>query len=121
MKFGEKIKYLRNRRGLSAKELAGLLDISLSFLSYLENGTRKASPGTLRKMVEVLDVPMDYLTQDHIVNLEEYTLSKSAVNFLNEKDVVNYMAAYGKAKNSGITAEELNDAIDFLIKMKKSK
>ena len=40
MKIGEKLKFLRNERDYTLKQLAALTGISISFISDIENGRR---------------------------------------------------------------------------------
>lgn len=55
------IKHYREQNGLSVRVFANACSISTSALNGYENGTRVPSADGLRKMAEVLDVPMDIL------------------------------------------------------------
>ncbi len=57
-KLGLNIKELRNERGLSLKELADNIDVSMSMLSQIESGKANPSLNTLRLISKFLDVPM---------------------------------------------------------------
>ena len=54
--FGSNLKRYRNYRKLSQAELAEKLDISIPFLSDVENGRKWISPMTLVKFASALDI-----------------------------------------------------------------
>ena len=53
-----KIRHFRKLSGLSAKELAATLDVSQSFVSGLENGSKKCSLETLDKICIALRISL---------------------------------------------------------------
>ena len=57
MKFGECLKFFRIKRGLKLAQAAQMLNISTSYLSSMESGTRPA-PGfeKLRQIADVLEL-----------------------------------------------------------------
>lgn len=63
--LGAKIKSERQRRGLTQEQLAEKVDISLNFMSLIENG-RNMSVDTLIKIAKSLGVTVDYLLSDSI-------------------------------------------------------
>lgn len=72
MTIGDKLKALRKSKGLSLKELAvkasespnDRLDISVSFLSDIENGRSKPSIKNLKKIAAALDTQLSYFIED---------------------------------------------------------
>ncbi len=58
MDYGKGIKVIRNRRGISQKDLAKRMGVDASFLSLLESGKRKPSTETLESLCGSLRVPM---------------------------------------------------------------
>ena len=76
---GTRIKELRKEQGLSLKELSEKIDISISFLSDIENGKSNPSLDRLRDIARGLDTTVSYLlgesetlnlNEDIIMNLE---------------------------------------------------
>lgn len=59
--FGKRLKAARIAEGLKQERFAELADISVSFLNQLEHGTAGPSLATLKRIREVLHVPLDYL------------------------------------------------------------
>lgn len=67
MTTGEKINQLRNRRGLSQRELANLLGVSPVNISQLENDKREPRLETLLKLAEALKCNVDDLTDAEVL------------------------------------------------------
>ncbi len=57
--IGERIRQLRNKRGLTQKELAGE-QMTRNMLSLIETGSALPSLASLAYLAEVLEVPVDY-------------------------------------------------------------
>ena len=86
--FGERIKKLRNERGITQKQAADDLEISPQTLSYYENG-REASYDILIKMSKYYGVSVDYLLgiidkyfYSETENINRLGLSDKAINTL---------------------------------------
>ena len=60
-KFGERLKYLRNLRGLSQMELAKQLKISKSSVNMYERCEREPGLETLEAIADYFNVDLDYL------------------------------------------------------------
>ncbi|WP_427340509.1 helix-turn-helix domain-containing protein [Caloranaerobacter sp. DY30410] len=70
---GKRIKKLRKERGLSLKELSKKTDISISFLSDIENGRSNPSLERLKDIARGLNTTVSYLlgeTDDVEINSE---------------------------------------------------
>ncbi len=64
-RFGEKVKQLRERRGMTHAELAVALGYaSSSYISLLENGKRGANAELVRKVSLLFQVSADDLLDD---------------------------------------------------------
>jgi transcriptional regulator with XRE-family HTH domain len=61
MNFGDKIKFLREERKISRKELSVALNITYSSLSKYETNVRFPDSDTLKVIAEFFDVSIDYL------------------------------------------------------------
>ncbi len=61
----EKLKRLREERGLSQVKLAARADLNPATVNQIERGMRDASPGTLRKLADALETSLyDLLLED---------------------------------------------------------
>lgn len=59
--LGNKLRQLREERGLTQSELADQVGIVTSFISLMEHGERQPSIDTLAKLADVLGVGIDEL------------------------------------------------------------
>ena len=65
-KFGEKLRTLRQRRGLSYRQLAALLETSHSHILNIETGKHKPSVDLIVRIVRFFDVSYDQLMDDDV-------------------------------------------------------
>ena len=66
-RFGEKLRYLRKRHGMTLKELARALDLSAhSHLSELESGKSKPTTEVVVKLARLFQVATDQLLFDEL-------------------------------------------------------
>lgn len=95
MAFSEKIKTLRMSHRLSQRELADMVGVGKSQISYYENGERFPSADVLIKIADVFRVTTDYLldiSREKIINLSDLSDDEIAVvttvaNALRSKEV----------------------------------
>ncbi len=65
-RFGEKLRVLRKRRGLSYRRLAALLGTSHSHILNIETGKHKPSVDLIVRIVQFFDVSYDQLMDDDV-------------------------------------------------------
>lgn len=61
VEFGNKLRELRKERNLTQKQLAELIGVQNSIISFYEVGDRIPSPEVIIKLARVLHVSSDYL------------------------------------------------------------
>jgi len=61
IEFGEKIKKMRQSKGLSQSDVANKLGADKSFMSNLENGRKNPTLKTILKLAKALSVSSDEL------------------------------------------------------------
>ncbi len=61
VEFGEKLRQLRKEKNLTQKQLADLVGLKNSVISFYEVGERVPSPEVIKKLAAVLHVSADYL------------------------------------------------------------
>ena len=94
VEFGNRLRKLRKDRKLTQQQLADLIGVKNSVISFYEVGERTPSPDVLRKMALALHVTADYL-----LGIERgVTLDASG---LDEQDrlVVQMMVEHLRTKN----------------------
>lgn len=66
-RFGEKLRYLRKRHGMTLKELAHALDLNAhSHLSELESGKSQPTTEVVMKLARLFHVTTDQLLFDEL-------------------------------------------------------
>ena len=106
--LGDKVKLLRNRRGLKQDDLAEVLELSRSQISNLESGRRNLSLKQLEKLCEYFQVDMSYFvmseTTDSCLDLIEKAkllfASKELTNIQKEDLFVSIMKIYLASKEN---------------------
>ena len=105
---GNKLKSLRENKGLLQKELADILNISLSSISMYERGERQPDNETLKKISNYFNVSTDYLLDNKIVNtLDIELMEQEALKKALQKS--GFMAG-----DEDLTDEELDRLMKFV-------
>ena len=89
--LGNRIKKARLHQNLTQEQLAEMLDISVSYVSLIERGSRNATVETLLAIADVLQVSVASLLQDSLNKDEEQSnlwqeLTKNRT--VEEKDMI---------------------------------
>jgi len=66
MKLGEKIRFLREEKGISQQAMADTLSLNRVTVTGYEIGRRTPDIFTLKKIAEYLNVTIDYLLDDKL-------------------------------------------------------
>jgi len=76
--FGEKIRYIREKKQMTMKELAEKIEVSESLISQIERNKVSPAIDTLLKILDVLNIDVEYIFSDfkktkavHLVRKEE--------------------------------------------------
>ncbi|MBS6445786.1 MAG: helix-turn-helix transcriptional regulator [Ruminococcus sp.] len=98
--FGEKLKELRIKAGLTQKQLADKLWLSKAMVSYYEQSLRYPSPEMLIKLSNVFHVSTDYLLgiEDKKQTLDVTDLADEDIQFL--KNAIELLRKKNLANNS---------------------
>lgn len=76
MKFHKRLKTLRNDKGFTQKQLADVLNTTVSAISHYENGTREPSLDMLIQIAKLLSVSVDYLIGSTDANILPEAMNK---------------------------------------------
>ena len=84
MNFGDRLKELRSKNGITQTRLAQLLNITKSVVSYYERQERMPSPDVLIKLASIFHVSVDYLMGiDKKKTIDVSDLSDEDISVLN--------------------------------------
>lgn len=94
VEFGEKLRRLRKEKNLTQKQLADLIGVKHSVISFYEVGDRVPSPEVIKKLAAALHVSSDYLlgiesseTMDVSgLDVHDKALVRSLIDTLREKN-----------------------------------
>lgn len=98
MSFAERLQELREDRGITRKDLAAKLNITVSALGMYEQGRREPNLEMLVKLADCFDVTLDFLVgrsfnDEETKNIIEALHLKNKIDKLPQgyKDIVNFM------------------------------
>lgn len=60
-KLGQRIKYLRNKKGISQEKFALSIDMDRTYLASVESGKRNISINNIQKIANGLDITLEEL------------------------------------------------------------
>jgi len=83
--FGKKIKYFRQRQGLTQEQLSEMANISFSYLTYIESGRNKPTVDVIINLLNALNINYSELTDDSSYNNELTISLLEKYNNLDEK------------------------------------
>ena len=99
MNFGDRLKELRSKNGMTQTRLAQLLNITKSVVSYYERQERMPSPDVLVKLASIFHVSVDYLMRiDKKKTIDVSDLSDEDISVLNH--MVNILRKKNKDKKA---------------------
>ena len=119
MNFSEKMMFALKKTGKTARELAIFLDVGESFISKVKHGKSELSPSGIVKLSEFTNTNINFFIRDDVQSLKELELTPIACKILQDVNSVSYLVLVDYAKNSGLTPQELQEAIEFAAKMKR--
>ena len=82
MTLAEKLKQLREQRGMTQKQVAALMGISQQAYGQYESGTRLPKPETLGRIAAALDSTLDEITQ--CTDLAAYGVGDKSASYMKD-------------------------------------
>jgi transcriptional regulator with XRE-family HTH domain len=65
-RFGEKLRVLRNRQGLTLRQLSDVLEVSHSYIAKMERGEKIPNVEMVLKVSRIFNVSTDVLIKDEL-------------------------------------------------------
>lgn len=92
MSISENLKFLRNQKGLTQKELATKIGVALSVIGDIESGRRMPSKRTAQKLSQYFNTPLEYwINEDsntYIHKREKFAMTDQVIKKLKEKGYI---------------------------------
>lgn len=106
MKYGMRIREIREKHGDTREELAKKLGLSESGLGKIERGERNFKPGLLEEVAQIYEIPLAVLYgEEGEVPQELQDIGVEWIRFIDEM------------KQKKLTPEQIKATIEFLDKM----
>ena len=118
MSLGDKVRYAREQLGLTTQILAERAGVSQPYISEIENGNKNPSAKTIMKLAAALNVPGEFLLRNDVKTLAEMEIESAVKNKIDSSKYFPYFVTVDHAIASGVTPDELLDAIQFIKKYK---
>ena len=123
MNLGDKIRYVRELRGLTLQQLSEIAGISATYISDVENHRSNMSIKSLTKLSTALNVDQSYFLDEKATTLETlasikgYDLPEDIKEFvLNEKSLP-YIVMAKELDDKGISAETIQMLVDHYLEV----
>ena len=120
LSMGEKLRLLREERGLSQVKLAEMSGVKNNTISQIEHGlTVSSRTVTINALAAALGVNPIYFSEDNITipfDLEQLTSVPGLREAILKKEFMPFLAVSEKAFREGISADLLKKFVEFLIK-----
>jgi len=65
-RFGEKLRTLRNRQGLSLRQLSDILEVGHSYIAKMERGEKTPNVAMVLRVSQIFEVTTDVLIKDEL-------------------------------------------------------
>lgn len=86
--IGKNIELFRKKLNFKKKEMAEILDVNPSLITYYEQGKRIPSIGKLNKMAEIFEIPVEWLMSEDPGNVQFAARSKGRENSAETKEIL---------------------------------
>ncbi|MBT2734120.1 MrcB family domain-containing protein [Bacillus sp. ISL-7] len=111
---GESIRFYRESKGLSLRDLSGLLKIPYTSIAKMENGDQRVDSDVLVKMADIFDVSLDRMLNRQ---QNKTRLTSSKVNPANVQDNFKHVLdGYLNAKNETFKGHSMGKAVRETLK-----
>ena len=120
MELGKRIKKLRLKAGLNAKELAAISGVTRSLISELETGKRQStSIDTITRLAKALKVSPSYFFDPNLATAKVvYTVSPDTRDFLMQEDSEPYLRLAQKARELDLPPNLVEELLDVIARLR---
>ena len=124
MNFGEKVKHVRELRGLSQTDLAMMAGLSAPFISQIENNKKRPATEALKKLAKALRANTWFFLDDNALSFEEmirisdYEPPPDIVEFFSKQENLPYAILAKQLGDEKIDPIFLRELLESIKKMK---
>ncbi len=84
--FGNKVRFLRNKNGITQEKLSEMTDLDISFISMIEHGKKNITINTIEKIARAFNLNIiDLLSFDDKIISFSYPTRSEIIRAINEK------------------------------------
>ncbi len=112
--FGDRLRMLRSRRGLTRKAVAQSADVSERYLANLEHGTGNASFLILDQIAKALQCSLAEVIGDVTTTSAEWLMIREMLHGKSEADLVRARVAIGESLGTGGSLEQKRHRIALI-------
>lgn len=121
MRFGDKVRYVREKFALTTEQLARLLNVTQSYISHVENNRRRLGRDKIVLLASELQLPVEFFLREDVTTLDELELTAKLKALVTNEKYLNYFVVVDKAVEASISPAELEQAIEFIKTYKKTQ
>lgn len=99
--IGERVSYIRKERGYTQHQLAELANISVQFLSDIENNKKSMAVKTLSQIADSLNISTDYIIYGRETSVENTAINimLNSLSIKNQKKAIKLLSIFIEAIN----------------------
>lgn len=126
MKSNEKFRYVRELRQLTLQELSNKCDLSVPYLSDIENGKKSPAMKSLTRIAKALSADVAFFIDDKATTFQElakvsnYNMSDDIMKFVTDQDKLSYIVLAKELSDKGISPEAFKLMLDNIKLMMQS-
>ena len=118
MTIGEKLKILRDKKGVTQSDVASAIDVSVAIISNYEKDKKKPSRDTVVKLANYYGVDLNFLLGDAMLNdKDKKDIAKSLESIMNDLNNGGALAYGGNIKEGDVELYKI--AINNVLEMIK--
>lgn len=126
MKSGDKFKHVRELRHLTLQELSNKCDLSVPYLSNIENGVKRPAMKSLERIAKALNADVSFFLDDKAVTFHElakvsnYHMDEDIMKFVTDQEKLSYIVLAKQLSDEGISPEAFKLMLDNIRLMMQS-
>lgn len=86
--IGENIEFFRKKLNYKKKDMAEILNVNPSLITYYEQGKRVPTVGKLNKIAEIFEIPVEWLMTENVGNIQFATRSRGKENATETREIL---------------------------------